>query len=93
MYDHSISHLFSLCQKQGEDQVASNHEAAFPIAAVAVGVWNEFPDVGDLILAHFHSACPVLVPLYIPRSRDMSEATYPALVCTVIIAPLFNTLL
>ena len=72
----TVSNLLCLCQKQGEDQVASNHEAAFPIAAVAVGIWNEFPDVGDLILAHFHSACPVLVPLYIPRSKDMSEADH-----------------
>lgn len=61
---------------QGEDQVASNHEAAFPISAVAVGIWSEFPDVGELILAHFYSTCPVLVPLYIPRSKDMSEVDY-----------------
>jgi nucleoporin GLE1 len=61
---------------QGEDQVASNHEAAFPISAVAVGISSEFPDVGDLILAHFYSMCPVLVPLYIPRSKGMSEVDH-----------------
>lgn len=63
-------------QKQGEDQVASNHKAAFPISAVVVGIWSEVPDLGDLILAHFYSTCPVLVPLYVPKSKDMSEADY-----------------
>ena len=56
--------------------MASNHDAAFPISAVAVGIWSEFPDLGDLILAHFYSTCPILVPFYVPKSKDMSEADY-----------------
>ncbi|CAH1273773.1 GLE1 [Branchiostoma lanceolatum] len=52
--------------KQGVEQIASNHESAFPIAAVAVGVWIEFPDVGELLMAHFHRACPYIVPFYPP---------------------------
>jgi len=63
-------------QKQGEDQVASQSDAAFPTAAVAVGIWSEFPELGDLILAHFYSACPVLVPFYLPQGKDMSTAEH-----------------
>ena len=62
--------------KQGEDQVASNTQAAFPLAALAIGVWTDFEDVGDCILAHFYSVCPVLVPMYVSKSTAMSEADY-----------------
>ncbi|MEQ2184123.1 hypothetical protein GOODEAATRI_004738 [Goodea atripinnis] len=44
--------------KQGEEEVASHHEAAFPIAVVASGIWELHPQVGDLILAHLHKKCP-----------------------------------
>ncbi|GLD61418.1 nucleoporin GLE1 [Lates japonicus] len=52
--------------KQGEEEVASHHEAAFPIAVVASGVWELHPRVGDLILAHLHKKCPYAVPHYPP---------------------------
>uniref|UniRef100_G1Q5K6 mRNA export factor GLE1 n=1 Tax=Myotis lucifugus TaxID=59463 RepID=G1Q5K6_MYOLU len=55
--------------KQGEEEVASHHEAAFPIAAVASGIWELHPRVGDLILAHLHKNCPYSVPLY-PAFRE-----------------------
>nr|XP_006824341.1 PREDICTED: nucleoporin GLE1-like [Saccoglossus kowalevskii] len=63
-------------QRQGGEQVSSSHDSAFPIAAVAVGVWAEFPDFGDLLLAHFHLACPYLVPYYIPKKDGQSEEDY-----------------
>ncbi|KAL8174671.1 UNVERIFIED_CONTAM: Nuclear pore complex nucleoporin component, partial [Gekko kuhli] len=50
--------------KQGEEEVASHHEAAFPIAVVASGIWELHPKVGDLILAHLHKKCPYAVPFY-----------------------------
>ncbi|XP_053138406.1 mRNA export factor GLE1 [Hemicordylus capensis] len=50
--------------KQGEEEVASHHEAAFPIAVVASGIWEIHPKVGDLILAHLHKKCPYAVPFY-----------------------------
>ena len=65
-----------LPQKQGEEQVSSNHDTAFPIAAVAVGLWVEFPDVGDAILAHFYRCCPYLVPYYIPKKEDQTSEDY-----------------
>ncbi|CAH2316282.1 nucleoporin GLE1 [Pelobates cultripes] len=50
--------------KQGEEEVASHFEAAFPIAAVASGIWELHPRVGDLLLAHLHKKCPYSVPFY-----------------------------
>ncbi|KAM5299676.1 mRNA export factor GLE1 isoform 2-T2 [Ctenodactylus gundi] len=55
--------------KQGEEEVASHHEAAFPIAVVASGIWELHPRVGDLILAHLHKKCPYSVPFY-PAFKD-----------------------
>ena len=63
-------------QKQGEDQVSSNKEAAFPLAAVAIGMWSKYPELGEHILAHFHSSCPILVPLYVQKSSDMTDVDY-----------------
>ncbi|XP_054854611.1 mRNA export factor GLE1 [Eublepharis macularius] len=58
---------FKLAEKfvrQGEEEVASHFEAAFPIAVVASGIWELHPKVGDLILAHLHKKCPYAVPFY-----------------------------
>uniref|UniRef100_A0A8C5QEF9 mRNA export factor GLE1 n=1 Tax=Leptobrachium leishanense TaxID=445787 RepID=A0A8C5QEF9_9ANUR len=50
--------------KQGEEEVASHHKAAFHIAAVASGIWEAHPRVGELFLAHLHKKCPYAVPFY-----------------------------
>ncbi|XP_060787796.1 mRNA export factor GLE1 [Neoarius graeffei] len=62
--------------KQGEEEVASHHEAAFPIAVVASGVWELHPKVGDLILAHLHKKCPYTVPHYPPMKDGTSIEEY-----------------
>lgn len=62
-----------LIQNQGDEQVSANHESAFAIAAVAVGVWCVFPDVGDILLGHFHAKCPYIVPYYIPNVAGQSR--------------------
>ncbi len=62
--------------RQGEDQIASTTQAAFPVAALAVGMWTEFNEIGHHLLAHFYSVCPILVPMYVNRTKDMSEAEY-----------------
>ncbi|XP_063754383.1 mRNA export factor GLE1 isoform X2 [Eleginops maclovinus] len=62
--------------KQGEEEVASHHEAAFPIAMVAAGVWELHPRVGDLILAHLHKKCPYAVPHYPPMKEGTSVEDY-----------------
>lgn len=62
--------------KQGEEEVASHHEAAFPIAVVASGIWERHPKVGDLILAHLHKKCPYSVPCYPPMKEGTSVEEY-----------------
>ncbi|XP_048857169.1 mRNA export factor GLE1 [Brienomyrus brachyistius] len=62
--------------KQGEEEVASHHEAAFPIAVVAIGLWELHPKVGDLILAHLHRKCPYSVPHYPPMKDGTSVEEY-----------------
>ena len=48
-------------------------EAAFPMAAVAIALWSSSSEVGKHMLAHFHSMCPCLVPLYIHKTSDMTD--------------------
>ncbi|KAM4576509.1 mRNA export factor GLE1 [Odontesthes bonariensis] len=62
--------------KQGEEEVASHHEAAFPIAVVASGIWELHPRVGDLILAHLHKKCPYTVPHYPPMKDGTPVEEY-----------------
>ncbi|XP_059115930.1 mRNA export factor GLE1 [Peromyscus eremicus] len=62
--------------KQGEEEVASHHEAAFPIAVVASGIWELHPKVGDLILAHLHKKCPYSVPFYPAFTEGMALEDY-----------------
>lgn len=62
--------------KQGEEEVASHHEAAFPIAVVASGIWALHPKVGDLILAHLHKKCPYSVPFYPAFKEGMALEDY-----------------
>ncbi|XP_073397213.1 mRNA export factor GLE1 [Dendrobates tinctorius] len=49
---------------QGEEEVASNHNTAFLIASVALGLSERYPKVGELFLANLHKKCPYTVPFY-----------------------------
>ena len=70
------NHSTIFFQKQGDEQISSNHESAFPVAAVAVGVWSECPAVGDLLLAYFHRRCPYLVPYHVPKQAGQTSEQY-----------------
>lgn len=61
---------------QGDLLISSNPEAAFNYAAVIVALWNDFPDFGKLVLAHFYEVCPYLVPWYAPRTADQTTEDY-----------------
>ncbi|KAG7208900.1 hypothetical protein KM043_015081 [Ampulex compressa] len=61
---------------QGETLVSSKPEMAFPIAAVTIALWNEHPDFGDLLLAHFYNVCPFTVPVFIPKTEGQSNEDY-----------------
>lgn len=63
-------------QNQGEEEVASHHDAAFPIAVVASGIWEMHPRVGDLFLAHLHKKCPYSVPFYPALKEGTSMEEY-----------------
>lgn len=61
---------------QGDLMISSNPEAAFCYGAVIVALWNDFPDFGKLLLAHFYEDCPYLVPWYVPRSAAQTNEEY-----------------
>eukprot|EP00795_Rhopilema_esculentum_P001870 gene1870-16369_t len=61
---------------QGTRQISSSFNSAFSFGAVAVGIWAQFPEVGKLMLAHFYTTCPYLVPYYLHKGPDQSVAEY-----------------
>ncbi|KAM4662875.1 mRNA export factor GLE1 [Discoglossus pictus] len=65
--------------KQGEEEVASHHEAAFPIAVVASGIWELHPRVGEIFLAHLYKKCPYALPFYPPFKEGTSLEEYQKL--------------
>ncbi|CAL1268842.1 unnamed protein product [Larinioides sclopetarius] len=63
-------------REQGDTQISAQHSAAFPFAMAILGIWSRKPEVGSLILGHFYSLCPYLVPFYPPRQEGMSDSEY-----------------
>ncbi|KFB45098.1 hypothetical protein ZHAS_00013017 [Anopheles sinensis] len=61
---------------QGDQSISSNASAAFPIATVIVGLWQQFPDFGRFFLAYLHRECPYLVPYYLPQHEGQSQEDY-----------------
>ncbi|XP_011667038.2 nucleoporin GLE1 [Strongylocentrotus purpuratus] len=62
--------------KQGDEQVSSNHESAFAYAAIAVALWQDIPDMGDLFLYHFYQSSPFLVPYHMTKKDDQTLEEY-----------------
>jgi nucleoporin GLE1 len=63
-------------QCQAEVTVSSRPEAAFAFAAVIQALWADFPDFRQLVLGHFHRACPYLVPIFMPQVEGQSTEDY-----------------
>ncbi|XP_044264351.1 nucleoporin Gle1 [Tribolium madens] len=61
---------------QGDLMISSNPEAAFCYATIIISLWNDFPDFGNLLLGHFYTGCPYLVPFYIPKTEEQSIEEY-----------------
>ncbi|KAG8192692.1 hypothetical protein JTE90_009718 [Oedothorax gibbosus] len=82
MSDNSVAYNFcaNLIAKQfveqGYTQISAQHSTAFPIALAVLGVWSKKPDVGQLILSHFYTRCPYLVPYYPPRQEGQTDEEY-----------------
>lgn len=62
--------------RKGEEQVTSKHDSAFAIAMVAVALWGEHRDMGDMYQAQFTNQCPYLVPYYAPRLEGQTDEEY-----------------
>lgn len=62
--------------RQGDLLVSSNTEAAYPLAAVAVALWAQFPHFGKLVEAYFHRLCPYLVPMLLPQKEGQSDKEF-----------------
>lgn len=62
--------------RQGDLLVSSNPEAAYPLAAVTVALWSQFPEFGKLLQANFHRHCPYLVPMMLPQKEGQTDKEY-----------------
>ncbi|XP_075982961.1 gle1 RNA export mediator [Anticarsia gemmatalis] len=62
--------------RQGDLLVSSNTEAAYPLAAVTVALWAQFPHFGKLVEAYFHRMCPYLVPMYLPQKEGQTDKEF-----------------
>ncbi|XP_077334824.1 mRNA export factor GLE1 [Lithobates pipiens] len=61
---------------QAEQEVASHHESAFPLAMVVSGIWERHPQVGELFLAHLYKKCPYSVPFYPAYKKGVPVIDY-----------------
>uniref|UniRef100_A0A182PKA1 mRNA export factor GLE1 n=1 Tax=Anopheles epiroticus TaxID=199890 RepID=A0A182PKA1_9DIPT len=61
---------------QADTSISSNASAAFPVAAIAVALWQRFPDFGRFFLAYLHRECPYLVPYYLPQHEGQSQEDF-----------------
>lgn len=62
--------------RQGDLLVSSSTEAAYPLAAVTVALWAQFPYFGKLVEAYFHRLCPYLVPMFLPQKEGQSDKEF-----------------
>ncbi|XP_026743339.1 nucleoporin GLE1 [Trichoplusia ni] len=62
--------------RQGDLLVSSNTEAAYPLAAVTVALWSQFPKFGKLVEAYFHNLCPYLVPMFLPQKEGQTDKEF-----------------
>lgn len=67
---------FVVSQSQGETLISSKPEMAFPVASVAVALWNDYPDFGQLLLAHLGRACPYILPVFLPHLQGQTHEEY-----------------
>ncbi|XP_074116162.1 gle1 RNA export mediator [Cotesia typhae] len=61
---------------QGETLVSSKPEMAFGIAAVTVALCCDFPDLMELLLAHFRTICPYICPVYLSQLPGENREDY-----------------
>ncbi|KAA8497138.1 Nucleoporin GLE1 [Porphyridium purpureum] len=62
--------------KEAAGQITLHSDSAFPVAAVLAALMAVYPDIKDLLIAHFHRECIYTVPMYVRRSPDQSQEDY-----------------
>ncbi|KAI4466886.1 gle-1-related [Holotrichia oblita] len=56
--------------------ISAQSGAAFCYGTIILSLWNECPDLGKLLLAHFHKQCPYLVPIHLPKAIGETDEDY-----------------
>lgn len=56
--------------------ISVNPKSAFCYATIISSLWNDFPDLGKLLLAYLYKACPYLVPFYVPHNSEESDEEF-----------------
>lgn len=59
---------------QGEQIISAG--LAFPIAALVVNLWLNFPDFGNCFLYYLYEQCPFLIPFLKPQFEGQSDQEY-----------------
>ena len=63
-------------QNLGDTVISSQTQAAYAISAVLVALWQKYPELGQLFLAHLYKECPYLVPIFLPQREGQSDQEY-----------------
>jgi hypothetical protein len=63
-------------QCQGASIASAKPEIMLAYGGVIQALWADFPDFGQLILAHFHKECPYVVPIIKPKAEGQSNEDY-----------------
>lgn len=61
---------------QSDTIMTSVAKPEFPIAAVVVALWQQFPDVGQFFLAYLYKDCPFFVPYFLPQIQGQNNEDY-----------------
>jgi len=61
---------------EGQGQVMLHLHSAFPIAAVAVFLTGQYPQLANVILGHFYKVCPYTIPRQVHRLKGQTEDEY-----------------
>lgn len=62
--------------KQADSIISVDPKHAFPIAAMIVAVWQRYPDIGQLCMAHLYKESPYLAPYFLPHRAGQSSADF-----------------
>ncbi|XP_063230135.1 mRNA export factor GLE1 [Bacillus rossius redtenbacheri] len=58
------------------EMTAKQPKTVFPLAAIVVALWADFPEFGRLLLAQMYRKCPYLVPMFPLQLESESDRDY-----------------